>query len=151
MPPIGSHRKRSDGPALSGKRESRLCQAFAAVVFVGGFFVFLANGPLLLLREKKGAPEVEPKPGHMPNWMRGHTKLSGEMERACERQQAFDLLWYGDSITESFREEVRGGPCTQRCNGIAAVWDSFFGPGSGYRAAALGSSGGECRLCRTPP
>ena len=122
-------------------RGIRIWQVSACVFIVCGYFFFLSRGPAQLPSDD-GVFDAEPKPGHMPNWLQGHSKLAEEMARACQAQQVFDLLWYGDSITESFREQVRGGPCAERCDGIASVWDSVFGPRSGYRAAAFGSSGG---------
>jgi hypothetical protein len=85
---------------------------------------------------------INPRPGDMPNWMSGHTKLAQELADACsEHRHAYDFLWYGDSITESFREQVRGEPCLLRCSGISKVWENHYGEGSGYTAAALGLSG----------
>lgn len=109
---------------------------FVAVplIFVVGFIIFY-NAYI------SSNIQVDPKPGHMPNWRQGHQKLAQEMAIACKENAPYDLLWYGDSITESFREEVRGNPCTLRCDGISNVWQEQFGPSTGLKAAAFGSSG----------
>lgn len=94
------------------------------------------------VRDNPASDEPRPKPGHMPNWMTGHISLAQELSDACLSDGGpYDMLWYGDSITESFREKVRGQPCLARCPGIGEVWDRHYGEGSGLRAAALGSAG----------
>eukprot|EP00191_Tetraselmis_sp_GSL018_P024133 CAMPEP_0177621658 /NCGR_PEP_ID=MMETSP0419_2-20121207/27705_1 /TAXON_ID=582737 /ORGANISM="Tetraselmis sp., Strain GSL018" /LENGTH=286 /DNA_ID=CAMNT_0019121595 /DNA_START=129 /DNA_END=990 /DNA_ORIENTATION=+ len=84
---------------------------------------------------------IQAKPGHMPNWLHGVEKRAGLMKKACNNEKKFDMLWYGDSITESFREEVRGFACTKRCDNIRSVWNSRYGPQTGYKAEALDLQG----------
>jgi hypothetical protein len=49
--------------------------------------------------------------------------------------QALQLVFYGDSIVESWRGTAHGAGCG-RCRGIPEVWDRHFG--IPYRAAAFG-------------
>ncbi len=52
--------------------------------------------------------------------------------------QGFQLLFYGDSILETFRGTSRGGPCA-RCAGGPEVYAEHFG--SKYRSEVLAISG----------
>lgn len=53
--------------------------------------------------------------------------------------QGYELLFYGDSITETWRGTDMGRPCS-RCQGAPEVFDNYFG--SKYKAEVL-AVGGE--------
>ena len=57
--------------------------------------------------------------------------------------QGFEILFYGDSILETFRGTSRGGPCA-RCAGGPEVYAKHFG--SKYRSEVLAISGMNAQL-----
>lgn len=52
--------------------------------------------------------------------------------------QAYDVLFYGDSIFESLRNTSSGGPC-ERCTGSSEVYERHFS--SKFRSQVLAISG----------
>lgn len=54
--------------------------------------------------------------------------------------QGFTVIFYGDSITESWRGTSAGGAC-DRCSGVPQIFQKFFT--SKYPAAALAISGDQ--------
>lgn len=54
--------------------------------------------------------------------------------------QGYDLLFYGDSITETWRGTDMGRPCS-RCEGVPKVFSQYFG--SKYKSEVLAVGGGS--------
>ena len=68
-------------------------------------------------------------------------KLKGELRRSsCS--QGSSLVFYGDSITETWRGSDGGHPCP-RCAGVPEVFQQYFG--RQYSSAVL-AVGGEVHI-----
>ena len=103
--------------------------------------ILLALGVAAALVQPRGdgvlhMPEVEgpePKPTPKPDawWQNAHKRLVEEVE-AADEGQGYGLIFYGDSITESWRGTdgglpAEGGKPCERCRGAPEVFDAHFG------------------------
>lgn len=70
-------------------------------------------------------------------------KLAAEVASSDEAQGC-SIVFYGDSITETWRGSDNGGPCP-RCKGVPEVFQQYFG--SRYSSEVLAVGGEEISPC----
>ena len=61
--------------------------------------------------------------------------------------QGFELVFYGDSITETWRGTDMGRPCS-RCAGVPAIFQKYFGSKYDTEVLAVGGAPSLCSFSK---
>ncbi|CAL5221183.1 g3329 [Coccomyxa viridis] len=84
-------------------------------------------------------PVLKPSPRPEPWCVSYNKKLNKEVAKA-DANKGFELVFYGDSITETWRGTDMGRPCS-RCTGVPAIFQKYFG--SKYDSEVLAVGGDQ--------
>lgn len=81
---------------------------------------------------------LDPEPRHEP-WNIKYAEVLAREIQDADQGEGFELLFYGDSITEQWRGTDQGGVCT-RCIGDQEIFKKYFGK---YRSDVLAVGGDQ--------